>query len=136
VPLYTGSIEEKQFIRCLYSFSDYKNFNDEKKLLEKIQDKGKILLDDSILYPLVFLSDNPKRFVLPYESEFELALAKPELFVEYIIISSYGEKDNLLTHISSDYFSNIKNFYLIEQYQNLFLYKIYDSRLPSRRLKY
>jgi len=131
VPLYTSSIGEKNFIRNLYGYSDFDNFSEEKKLLNKIQDNGKILLDDSILYPLVFLSNKPKRFILPHESEFDIALEKPEHFVEYIIISNCGKKDILSSHYNFNYTYDIKNFNLIEQYKNFLLYKISDDILVN-----
>ena len=134
IPFYTGSMEEKHFMRSLIGYHSFEKLYEEKKLMKKIQDDGKILLDDSVLYPVVFYSNKPQRFILPHQSEFKLALEKPELFVEYIIISNNGKKDILSSHYGFNYTPDIRNFDLIEQYDNLLLYKISDKRMVNRVL--
>ena len=133
-PLYTGSKDEKHFIRSLFGYHGFEKLYEEKKLFEKIQDRGKILIDDSALYPVVFYSNKPQRFILPHQSEFTLALEKPEHFVEYIIISNFGQTDILSLHYGYNYTPDIKNFDLIEQYNNFLLYKISDKGMVNRVL--
>jgi hypothetical protein len=123
-PLYSGTIEEKLFTRALYGNSDFKNIDIEKRLLSEIQDGGKILLDDSVLYSLVYLSNDPQRFILPHESEFGTVLAKPELFVKYIIAHNNSEKDLISSHYNLDSKHDIRNFNLIGQFDYLSLYTI------------
>ena len=133
-PFYTGSKEEKHFMGSLFGYQGSEKLYEEKKLFEKIQNGGKILLDDSVLYPVVFYSNKPQRFILPHQSEFTLALEKPEHFVEYIIISNYGQTDILSSHYGFNYTPDIRNFDLIKQYNNFFLYKISDKEMVNRVL--
>jgi len=133
-PFYTGSKEEKHFMRFLFGYHGFEKLHQEKKLFDKIQDKGKILLDDSVLYPVVFYSNKPQRFILPHQSEFKLALEQPEHFVEYIIISNYDQTDILSSHYGFNYTPDIRNFDLIEQYDNFLLYKISDKGMVNRVL--
>jgi hypothetical protein len=121
-------------MQSLYGYHGLERNYAEKKLLEKIKKRGKILLDDSVLYPVVFYSNKPQRFILPHQSEFKLALEKPELFVEYIIISNNGKKDILSSHYGFNYTPDIRNFDLIEQYDNFLLYKISDKGMVNRVL--
>ena len=124
IPLYSGTIEEKLFAKALYGISDFKNIDIEKRILSEIQDGGKILLDDSVLYSLVYLSNDPQRFILPHESEFGTVLAKPELFVKYIIAHNNSEKDLISSHYNLDSKHDIRNFNLIGQFDDLSLYTI------------
>jgi hypothetical protein len=57
--------------------------------------KGKILLDDSQLYPLVVLDGDPSRFILPYNYEFDAAVANPHLFAQCVVVYRDPYKDQI-----------------------------------------
>jgi hypothetical protein len=48
---------------------------------------GRVLLDDTTFYPVVALTNDPTRFILPYEYEYTNALADPLLFARYVVTS-------------------------------------------------
>lgn len=123
-PLYLGSVEEKLFTRAYYGGENFQNLEDEIKLLEKIKDKGKILIDDNSNYPLVYLANDPKRFILPYEHEFETVVAKPNFFVEYIVFSDDLNKDRVRKRLVDDKFNLIEDFVLVGQFGRYRLYKL------------
>jgi hypothetical protein len=123
-PLHLGSSEEILFTQAYYGFANFQNLEDEKKLLEKITDKGKILLDDKSNYSLVYLTNDPQRFILPYEHEFETVAAKPNLFVEYIVFSDDPNKDQVLKRFTGDRYDLMEDYTLVGQFGKYKLYKV------------
>ena len=123
-PLYLGSSEETLFTRAYYGLTNFQNLEDEKRLLGKIQDKGKILIDDKANFSLVYLTNDPKRFVLPYEHEFETVAAKPKLFVEYIAFSDDLNNDEVLKRLLSDRYNSIGDYHLVGQFGKYKLYQL------------
>lgn len=57
--------------------------------------EGRVLLDDSQLYPIVALDRLPKRYLLPYNYEFPSALSQPSYFVEYVVVYTDPVKDRI-----------------------------------------
>jgi hypothetical protein len=123
-PLHLGSSEEILFTRAYYGYANFQNLEDERRLLEKITDKGKILLDDKSNYSLVYLTNDPQRFILPYEHEFETVAAKPSLFVEYIVFSDDLNKDQVLKRFISDRDDLMEDYTLVGQFGKYKLYKV------------
>jgi hypothetical protein len=54
---------------------------------------GSILADDGVFYPVVALSDDPARFILPYQFEFPTALGNPRLAAQYVITTRERRAD-------------------------------------------
>ena len=52
-----------------------------------------MLLDDTKFFPVVALSKDPKRFILPYQYEYTTALANPRLFASYVVASRNSGTD-------------------------------------------
>jgi hypothetical protein len=48
---------------------------------------GPILIDDSALYPLVYVLGSAARFILPYQYEYASVLSNPGLFVKYVVVA-------------------------------------------------
>ena len=123
-PLYMGSSEEILFTRAYYGYDKFQNLEDEKKLLENISTNGKILLDDNLNYSLVYLTNDPQRFILPYEHEFETAAAKPNLFVKYIVFSDDIYKDQVRNRLVGDQYDLVDNYELVGRFGKYELYHL------------
>lgn len=57
--------------------------------------EGRVLLDDSQLYPIVALDRVPQRYILPYNYEFPSVLSQPSYFVEYVVVYTDPVKDRI-----------------------------------------
>ena len=58
-----------------------------RELATKLGSAGPILIDDAVLYPLVYTLGSPGRFVLPYQYEYASALSNPSAFVRYVVVA-------------------------------------------------
>ena len=68
---------------------------------------GKILADDTDLYPMVYMMRKPERFILPYRYEFVTALSNPGLMTEYVVMRRGSERDLVF----QKYGTEIKGFH-------------------------
>ncbi|MGO0122490.1 hypothetical protein [Desulfothermobacter acidiphilus] len=73
---------------------------------------GKILLDDGQLYPLVVLDGKPSRFILPYNYEFDAAVANPRLFVRCVVVWRNQYKDQVAAAWPQVLQGRLPGFYL------------------------
>jgi hypothetical protein len=46
----------------------------------------RILIDDTSAYQLVYLADDPRRFILPYQYEYASALSNPRAFADTVVV--------------------------------------------------
>jgi hypothetical protein len=49
--------------------------------------KQQILMDDVTNFPLVYLVNDPRYFIMPYQYEFSPALQHPDLFADFILVA-------------------------------------------------
>lgn len=88
--------EEKTFARFLAGRSFSANLGAYQEVAKEIKEaNGKVLLDDSQLYPVVAIDGFPRRYILPYNYEFDLVLSHPSSFVEYVVVYSDPAKDRV-----------------------------------------
>ncbi len=71
--------------------------------------EGKILLDDSGGYPLVYLMNKTERFILPYQYEFTAALSSPTHFADYAIAIKNQNSDLVYQRFKG----GLKGFYTL-----------------------
>lgn len=56
---------------------------------------GKVLLDDKMLHPVIYFSDYPGRFILPYQDNFYIALEDPGLMAEHLVMATEPSPDRV-----------------------------------------
>lgn len=73
-------------------------------LYEKLLPGQRVLMDDAVNFPVIYLLNNSSYFILPYQNEFFLALQQPELFTDFILVpgpqTTGNEQDRLLSYWS------------------------------------
>ncbi|MCS6781892.1 MAG: hypothetical protein RMI89_00930 [Gloeomargarita sp. SKYBB_i_bin120] len=55
-------------------------------LFQRLRPGQRILLDDTVNFSFIYLLQDSRRFVLPHQYEFNLALSRPEDVVDYILV--------------------------------------------------
>lgn len=78
------------------------------------QNSGKILIDDRIFYQFLWSSKDVDRYLLPYDSTFELAVRRPEQFVEYVVLCNECIEDRIFsTHRQQVINNRLRHFSLV-----------------------
>jgi 4-amino-4-deoxy-L-arabinose transferase-like glycosyltransferase len=71
-------------------------------LYEKLLPGQKVLLDDGVNFPIIYMLNDASYFILPYQNEFFLALQQPDLLTDYILIPGVqtrgSEQDRILSY--------------------------------------
>ncbi len=71
-------------------------------LYEKLSPGQRILMDDAVNFPIIYLLNNSSYFLLPYQNEFFLALQQPDLFTDFILVpgpqTAGNEQDRILSY--------------------------------------
>lgn len=95
-PLVSANAEERTFARALLTGSVAPNLTEYRAVADALSahGDGPVLLDDTIFYPVIFLTGEPQRFILPYQYEYETALANPRL-ARYVVASRHDTSDAL-----------------------------------------
>jgi hypothetical protein len=91
--LISTEANEKKVAQAVFGVDQASSLAPFQKIAALLQDKkGKILLDDTRGYPLVYLMQDPERFILPYQYEFAVALSNPARLANYAI--AWKDKGN------------------------------------------
>lgn len=71
-------------------------------LHEKLLPGQRVLMDDAVNFPIIYLVNNSSQFILPYQNEFFLALQQPELLTDFILVPGSqtvgNEQDRILSY--------------------------------------
>jgi hypothetical protein len=67
------------------------NLTSYRQIASYIGDDGMILMDDTTLYPLVYVMPSPRRFLLPYQYEYASALSNPRMYARYVVVACRGD---------------------------------------------
>jgi len=124
LPYHHLSSEEQLFSQILMGQQVKGNLTQYRDLIAELEPAERILLDDTVNYPLVFLTNDPKRFVLPYEYEFNMVLAAPDHFVRYLVASDLASRDKVYGRYPMAALGYVPKFSLRGQFGNLYLYEI------------
>ncbi len=122
-PEYTSQ-EEVMFIQALAGKQNFGNLTHYQELLKSLAPTGKILMDDSRNYQVVYLSSHPERFILPYQAEYEIVLASPYLFARYIVVSRDDIMDRVHGRFPLASYGIIPHYILKGTYGDIFLYEV------------
>ncbi|MCX7822288.1 MAG: hypothetical protein N2260_02440 [Syntrophobacterales bacterium] len=118
--------EEQAFIKALEKPLDHSTIKSAKTLIQELDQEGNILIDDARGFPLVFFEGNPRRFILPYQYEYETVLSSPYLFVRYVVVSS-TTIDRVAGRWQEALYGNLHGFKLIGTFGHFILYE----RIPD-----
>ncbi len=97
--------------------------------------RGKILTDDAVNFPIVYMARDPKRFILPYQYEFEMVLAAPQNFARYLLVSDRREKDRLAGRYPMATVGYVPHFIPIGHFENLYLYESEQQNRQDQHAK-
>lgn len=117
--LNSKDVLERKFTYALIG-SIEENIGNYKQIAETLKHKeGKILLDDQGFYPVVYLMKSPERFILPYQYEFNSAIANPALFADYVI----GMKDKDRDAVYRRFEHGVKGYYTIFENEDIIIWE-------------
>ncbi len=116
--------EEQLFSRNLLGKEAGDNLDSYRQLMAQLDPNGSILLDDTVNYPLVYLVNDPKRFILPYEYEFDTALSAPHLFVRYLVASELASTDMVHGRFPLVSLGVVPGFTLRGRFGDLYLFEV------------
>ena len=100
---FSPDLNERDFFRAFIGMNvkgnlvDYKNTS-----LFLNKNSGDILMDDALNFPVVYFAENIKRYILPYRSDFSVALSAPHLFADWVVVNKNFKKDVVRAHIEKD----------------------------------
>jgi hypothetical protein len=96
-PIYSPNREERDFARALYTGRIVPNIAEFEAVANCLQAHpgGRILADDTIFYPVVFLVGDASRFILPFEYEYDTIVANPVEFARIVIAARRGATDTV-----------------------------------------
>ena len=121
--------EEAMFARVLTGKHAFGTLSRYKDILKALDARGKILMDDTRNYQVVYLASHPERFILPYQGEYELVLAAPYLFARYIIVSRHDIMDRVRGRFPLAPYGVVPHYSLKGTFGNLYLYEVDNSAL-------
>lgn len=71
-------------------------------LFEKLLPGQRVLMDDAVNFPIIYLVNDSSYFILPYQNEFLLALQQPDLLTDFILVpgpqTPGNEQDRILSY--------------------------------------
>lgn len=116
-------LSEKNFFHALLGKPFIKNLEGPKAILAALKQNGKILLDDEYHYKIVFLSQDPNRFILPYQDQFPMALSNPQAYVEYVIVSKNSGYDQISNQFPDSMTGYLKGYHFLKEYADTIVYE-------------
>jgi hypothetical protein len=117
---------EKKFYAAILKGQTDQQWQQSIDLLNRIagfDDTGKILMDSNRNMPLVFISGSPKRFLLPYQLDFEISLSLPAAYADYIVVHSDSSQDAVARRYPQALEGRLPGFTLIGTYGSRSLFK-------------
>lgn len=117
--LNSKDVLERKFTNSLIGSAE-ENVGEYKQIAEILKYReGKILLDDQGFYPVVYLMKTPERFILPYQYEFNSAIAHPALFADNVI----GMKDKDRDKVFRRFEHGVKGYYTIFENKDIIIWE-------------
>lgn len=121
--LHSPSMVESNFTKAIFGLPFDGNLKSSKDLLQLIKRPGKILLDDTYLFRIVYLSQSPDKFILPFQPAFSEAINDPSKYVEYVVVSKFPVVDHVLSRYPSVLMGKLKGFHLVKEVDDAFLFE-------------
>ncbi len=115
LPFFAPAPEERAFVSALIGRGPIDaNLTPFRQIAAKLGASGSILIDDAILYPLVYVSPSPERFVLPYQYGYASALSNPQAYVRYVVVARRAD-DTVYALYPGAEFGRLPHFHEIER---------------------
>jgi hypothetical protein len=78
---------EQQFVHALLRQEPNHRLQGINNILNALKDsRGRILMDPERNMELIFFSNNPQRFLLPEQLDYEMGLSLPAMYVDYVVV--------------------------------------------------
>jgi len=114
-PFVSPAAEERTFAGALIGRGPVDaNLASFRHIAERLGTSGAILMDDTVLYPLVYVSPAADRFVLPYQYGFASALSNPQAFVQYVVVARRPD-DTVYALYPGTEFGRLPGFHVIDR---------------------
>jgi hypothetical protein len=114
-PFVSSAPEERTFAQALIGHAPADgNLVPFRHIAERLGTHGLILMDDTVLYPLVYVSPSADRFVLPYQYGFASALSNPQAFVQYVVVAR-STADEVYALYPGAEFGRLPGFHVIDR---------------------
>lgn len=115
---------EQNFSKMLFHKPYQQNITFAKDLgLELRNTEGQILTDDQTTFPVVYFTDQPWRYILPYQDEFKTIISSPKEFASYVIASKTPEYDQILKAFPEMLVGRLDGYKLIKENEDYVVYK-------------
>jgi hypothetical protein len=119
--------EEYAFRQALVSPIEDSSVSHARAVAKHIRPNGLILIDDARGFPVVFVEGNARRFILPYQYEYETVLSAPQFFVDYVIVYSGKAKIPVQDRVAGRWpealFGYLPGFRLVGHFGDFILYE-------------
>lgn len=129
--LHSPSPVESNFTKAIFGLPFEGNLKSSKELLQLIKKPGKVLLDDTYLFRVVYLSGTPHKFILPFQSSFHAAINDPSKYVEYVVVSKFPVLDQVLSRYPSVLMGKLQGFHLVKEVDDAYLFERNSDKQSS-----
>jgi hypothetical protein len=114
-PFLSPDAEERAFAGLLFHRGTVEaNLVPFRQIAARLGTSGRILVDDTALFPLVYVLGAPERFVLPYQYEYASVLSNPQAFVRYVVVARQPD-DAIYALYPGAEFGRVPAFHEIER---------------------
>ncbi|MCB1113530.1 MAG: hypothetical protein KDK62_02115 [Chlamydiia bacterium] len=131
----TNGAHKPDFYRALLGAPFAKhNISDEIALAKILRaSEGRVLTDERVTYKIIYLVDDPMRFVVPYQYRFETVLSKPERFVKWVLVTEGFRQDRVLKTYPAAKFGELPGYRVAHQIGDFTLFeRVEDPDLSTQ----
>jgi len=123
-PFFSPAADERSFAEALVGHGPVEgNLAPFRRIADQLGTQGPILMDDTVLYPLVYVSSaTAGRFVLPYQYMFASALSNPQAFVRYVVVARRPE-DTIYALYPGTEFGRLPGFHVIDRQDDAIVFE-------------
>ncbi|MEJ5299539.1 MAG: hypothetical protein WHS38_00950 [Thermodesulforhabdaceae bacterium] len=130
--------EEQAFKQALVKPLENSTVGHARAIVKHIRPGTSVLIDDTKGFPVVFIEGDARRFVLPYQYEYETVLSSPHLFVDYVVVYAGKGKtpseDRIAGRWPEAVFGYLPRFKLAGRYGYFMLYE--RTEYPFKRVSF
>ena len=119
---------EQQFARALLHQQRDSRIDGLYRLFDAVHDtQGKILMDTERNMSLIFFSGTPRRFLLPYQLDYEMGLSLPAAYVDYVVVYADPTYDGIARKHPSVMHKKLAGFSCIAEHGKRLVFKRQDE---------
>jgi hypothetical protein len=122
-PFVSPAADERTFANALLGRGPVDgNLAPFRRIADHLGTRGAILMDDAVLYPLVYVTGSAERYVLPYQYEFASALSNPQAYVQYVVVARRPE-DAVYALYPGAEFGSLPGFHVIDRQDDAIVFE-------------